>query len=178
MQRLSGMDASFLYLETPTSHMHVAMTGIYDTSTMPGGYTFDAIKEHIRNRLHLVPPFTRRLVEVPFQLHHPVWVEDPHFDLDYHVRRIACPAPGGRRELGEIAAQIASVPLDRNRPLWEAWIIEGLKNDRVGFVVKVHHSAIDGASGAEIMTQLYDLAPSPPRTEPVPLVAEHVPSDL
>ena len=89
---------------------------------------------------------------MPFQFHHPVWVEDPDFNLDYHVRRVGCPAPGGRRELGEIAAQIASIPLDRNRPLWEAWVIEGLKNDRVGFVVKVHHSAVDGASGAEIMT--------------------------
>jgi WS/DGAT/MGAT family acyltransferase len=179
MQRLTGMDASFLYLETPTSHMHVAMTGIYDTSTMPNGYSFDAIKSHIQSRLHLVPPFTRRLVEVPFQLHHPVWVEDPNFDIDYHVRRIGVPAPGGRRELGEIAAQIASVPLDRSRPLWEAWVVEGLKHDRVGFVVKVHHSAIDGASGAEIMTALYDLeptpAPVPPPEHPEP---EHVPTDM
>ena len=142
MQRLTGMDASFLYLETPTSHMHVAMTGIYDTSTMPNGYSFEAIKKHIRSRLHLVSPFTRRLVAVPFQLHHPVWINDPNFDLDYHVRRIAVPAPGGRRELGEIAGQIASIPLDRTRPLWEAWVIEGLKHDRIGFIAKVHHSAI------------------------------------
>ena len=178
MQRLSGMDASFLYLETPSSHMHVAMTGIYDTSTMPGGYSFDAIKGHIRSRLHLVPPFTRRLVEVPFKLHHPVWVNDPNFDLDYHVRRIAVPAPGGRRELAEMAAQIASVPLDRNRPLWEAWIIEGVKQERIGFVVKVHHSAIDGASGAEIMTSLYDLEPTP-SNPPVDeaIEPETIPSD-
>jgi WS/DGAT/MGAT family acyltransferase len=179
MQRLSGMDAAFLYLETPAGHMHVAMTGIYDTSTMPGGYSFDAVKEHIRSRLHLVPPFTRRLVEVPFQLHHPVWVEDPNFNLDYHVRRIAAPSPGGRRELGELAAQIASVPLDRTRPLWEAWVIEGLKHDRFGFVVKVHHSAIDGASGAEIMTALYDVAPNPePAEPPEEHEPEHVPSDI
>src|ERR1700760_760029 len=179
MQRLTGMDASFLYLETPTSHMHVAMTGIYDTSTMPQGYSFAAIKDHIASRLHLVPPFTRRLVEVPFQLHHPVWVEDPNFDIDYHVRRIGVPAPGGRRELGEIAAQIASVPLDRSRPLWEAWVVEGLKHDRVGFVVKVHHSAIDGASGAEIMTALYDLEPTPARQDPPDQPEpEHVPTDM
>ncbi len=179
MQRLTGMDATFLYLETPTSHMHVAMTGIYDASTMPDGYSFGAVKAHIANRLHLVPPFTRRLVEVPFQLHHPVWIEDPHFDLDYHVRRVGVPAPGGRRELAEIAAQIASVPLDRNRPLWEAWVIEGLKHDRVGFVCKVHHSAIDGASGAEIMTALYDLEPTPPEPEAPPKVeGERVPTDL
>ena len=133
--------------------MHVSMVGIYDVSTMAGGYSFEKMRQHIADRLHLVPPFHRRLVEVPFQFHHPVWVEDPDFNLDYHVRRIGCPAPGGRRELAEVAAQIASVPLDRTRPLWEAWVIEGLKNDRVGFVVKVHHSAIDGASGAEIMTR-------------------------
>ncbi len=102
-----------------------------------------------------------------------------NFDLDYHVRRIGAPAPGGRRELAELAAQIASVPLDRTRPLWEAWVIEGLKHDRFGFVVKVHHSAIDGASGAEIMMSLYDTSPIPPEEppleEPEP---EHVPSDI
>ncbi len=177
MQRLSGMDASFLYLETPTSHMHVAMTGIYDTSTMPNGYSFQAFKDHIRSRLHLLPPFTRRLVEVPFQLHHPVWVNDPNFDLDYHVRRVAAPSPGGRRELGEIAGQIASIPLDRTRPLWEVWVVEGLKHDRIGFIAKVHHSAIDGASGAEIMTALYDLEPTPPPAEFEEVPPEHVPSD-
>ncbi|HKY16813.1 MAG TPA: wax ester/triacylglycerol synthase family O-acyltransferase [Microthrixaceae bacterium] len=178
MQRLTGVDAAFLYLETPTSHMHVAMTGIYDTSTMPNGYSFEAFRDHIGSRLHRLPPFTRRLVEVPFQLHHPVWVEDPHFDLDYHVRRIGAPAPGGRRELGELAAQIASVPLDRTRPLWEAWVIEGLKHDRVGFVCKVHHSAIDGASGAEIMTALYDLEPDPPPLDPPEISdPERIPSD-
>jgi len=179
MERLSGLDAAFLYLETPSAHMHVAMTGIYDSSTMPGGYSFEAIRTHIAERVHRIKPFTRRLVEVPFQLHHPVWIEDPDFDLDYHVRRIAVPAPGGRRELAEIAAQIASVPLDRRRPLWEVWVIEGVKQNRFGFVAKVHHSSIDGASGAEIMTDLYDLEPSPPPLpEPDPVEADHVPSDL
>jgi WS/DGAT/MGAT family acyltransferase len=178
MERLSGMDATFLYVETPTSHMHVAMVGIYDVSTMPGGYSFEAIKDMIRQRLALVPPFRRRLVEVPFQFHHPVWIEDPNFNLDYHVRRIGCPAPGGRRELAEIAGQIASIPLDRTRPLWEAWVIEGLKHGRVGFVVKVHHAAIDGASGAEIMTELYDLSPEGRDVEADPVPPERVPTDL
>jgi len=177
MERLTGMDATFLYIETPAGHMHVAMVGIYDVSTMPGGYSFDRIKEHIAERLQVVPPFRRRLVEVPFQFHHPVWIEDPNFNLNYHVRRIGCPAPGGRRELGEVAAQIASIPLDRTRPLWEAWVIEGLKQDRVGFVVKVHHAAIDGASGAEIMTSLYDLAPEAAPLEPVDIPTERIPND-
>ena len=178
MERLSGMDATFLYVETPAGHMHVAMTGIYDVSTMEGGYSFDKIKETIAQRLPLVPPFRRRLVAVPFQFHHPVWIEDPNFNLDYHVRRIGCPAPGGRRELAEVAGQIASIPLDRTRPLWEAWVIEGLKHDRIGFVVKVHHSAIDGASGAEIMTELYDLSPEGREVEAEPVPPEHVPTDL
>jgi diacylglycerol O-acyltransferase len=177
MERLSGMDATFLYVETHSAHMHVAMTGIYDVSTMAGGYSFDKVKEHIRSRLQLVAPFRRRLVQVPFQFHHPVWIEDPNFNLDYHVRRIGCPAPGGRRELAEVAAQIASIPLDRTRPLWEAWVIEGLKQDRVGFVVKVHHAAIDGASGAEIMTELYDLSPEGRDIELVEVPPEHVPTD-
>ena len=97
MERLSGLDATFLYLETDAGHMHVAMVGIYDVSTMRDGYSFEKLKQHIAERLHVVPPFRRRLVEVPFQFHHPVWIEDPDFDLDYHVRRITCPAPGGRR---------------------------------------------------------------------------------
>ena len=95
MERLTGLDATFLYLENPTNHMHVAMTMVLDPSTMPGGYSFEKIKEFIGSRLHLVPPFRRRLVEVPFNLHHPVWVEDPDFDLDYHIRRIG--VPGSRR---------------------------------------------------------------------------------
>lgn len=177
MERLTGLDATFLYVETPEAHMHVAMTGIYDVTTMEGGYSFESIKEHIRQRLHLVPPFRRRLVQVPFQFHHPVWIEDPNFNLDYHVRRIGVPAPGGRRELAEAAAQIASIPLDRSRPLWEAWVIEGLKQDRIGFVVKVHHSAIDGASGAEIMTEMYDLTPEGRDLDPQPVEPERIPTD-
>ena len=178
MERLTGMDASFLYLETEAGHMHVAMVGIYDVSTMPDGYSFEQLRQHIADRLHVVPPFRRRLVEVPFQFHHPVWVEDPAFDLDHHVRRITCPAPGGRRELAQVAGEIASVPLDRSRPLWEAWVIEGLKHDRVGFVVKVHHAAIDGASGAEIMTALYDLTPDAARVEAESIPTERVPTEL
>jgi diacylglycerol O-acyltransferase / wax synthase len=178
VERLSGLDAAFLYLETDDGHMHVAMVGIYDVSTMRDGYRFEHLRRHIADRLHIVPPFRRRLVEVPFQFHHPVWIEDPDFDLDHHVRRIRCPAPGGRRELAQVASEIASVPLDRSRPLWEAWVIEGLKHDRVGFVVKVHHAAIDGASGAEIMTALYDLSADAPPVEPIEIPAERVPNEI
>src|ERR671920_1344148 len=119
MQRLTGLDATFLYMETPSIHMHVASTAVFDPSTVPGGYSFEAVKELVANRLPLLPPFRRRLVTIPFELHHPLWVEDPDFDLDFHVRRAALPAPGGPNELAEFAADVCSRQLDRRRPLWE-----------------------------------------------------------
>lgn len=194
MERLSGLDASFLYLETPSHHMHVCMTMVMDPATMPGGYSFAAIKELLRSKQDL-PLFRRRIAPVPFGLAHPVWVDDPHFDLDYHVRRIGAPAPGGRRELAELAAQIAGIPLDRDRPLWQMWVIEGLKQGRIGVVTKVHHAAIDGVSGADMMMHLFDLSadgggrgaaadmaaltgdPTPPSPAEAPR-DDHIPNDL
>lgn len=172
MQRLSGLDASFLYMETPTTPMHVAMTVVLDPSTVAGGYTFDRVVGFIEERLHLVPLFRRRLLDVPFKLHHPVWVEDPDFDIIHHVRRVACPAPGGRRELAALAGRITSTPLDRSRPLWEAWVIEELEGGHVAVVVKVHHCTVDGVTGAGLMEHLFDLRPSgrdiEPPTPPTP----------
>ena len=126
MQRLSGLDASFLYLESPSNHMHVAATMTFDPSTVEGGYSFDKVRALLESRLHLIPQFRQRLATVPFNLHHPVWVEDPDFDLDYHLRRIAAPAPGSYHELAELAGDIAGRQLDRSRPLWEMYIVEGL----------------------------------------------------
>ncbi|HYF45392.1 MAG TPA: wax ester/triacylglycerol synthase domain-containing protein, partial [Acidimicrobiales bacterium] len=178
MERLSGLDATFLYLETPTLHMHVALTAVLDPATMPEPYSFEGIKEFLASRIHLVPPFRRRLVEVPFKLNHPVWVDDPDFDLDHHVRRIGAPSPGGRRELGAVTGQIASTQLDRRRPLWELWVVEGLEHGQVALVAKVHHSAVDGTTGAELMANLFDLepaaAPPPPAEE---RGRERVPTD-
>jgi WS/DGAT/MGAT family acyltransferase len=179
MERLSGMDASFLYFETPSMHMHVAMTAIFDPSTMPGGYDFEKVKEFISSRLHLVPPFRRRVVEVPFRLNHPIWVEDPDFDLDHHIRRIGAPSPGGHEELAEIAAHIASRPLDRSRPLWEMYVVEGLADGNIGVVTKMHHCAIDGVSGAELMVNLFDLEPGGRELDPPEdRTPEPIPSDL
>src|SRR5438132_14397713 len=98
MERLTGLDAGFLYMETPTLHMHTLKIAVIDPSGVPGGYRFDLVKEVLGARLDKLPPFRRRVVEVPFGLHHPVWIEDPDFDIDYHVRRVAVPAPGGRSE--------------------------------------------------------------------------------
>jgi diacylglycerol O-acyltransferase / wax synthase len=161
MQRLTGLDATFLYLETPNIHMHVASTAVFDPSTVPGGYSFDKVRDLVEDRLPLLPPFRRRLVEVPFQLHHPIWIEDPDFDLDYHVRRAALPAPGGHRELAEFAGEIMARPLDRRRPLWEMYVVEGLENGMIACITKTHHAAIDGVSGAELTVNLLDLQPEP-----------------
>ena len=161
MQRLTGMDATFLYTETPASHMHVTGVSVFDPTTVPGGYEFEKVKALVENRLQLLPPFRRRLAEIPFQLHHPLWIEDPDFDLDYHIRRAALPAPGGDKELAEFTAEVNSRPLDRSRPLWEMYVIEGLENGLIATVTKTHHAAIDGVSGAELTVNLLDLEPEP-----------------
>jgi diacylglycerol O-acyltransferase / wax synthase len=165
-ERLTGLDASFLYMETPTLHMHVAMTAVFDPSTVPGGYSFRRIRQLINDRIPLAPVFQRRLVEVPMRLGHPIWVDDPEFDIDNHVRRAALPSPGGMRELGDFAADVISRKLHRDRPMWEMWIVEGLEDGKIALVVKMHHSTIDGVSGAELLSVLFDLEPDPPQTQP------------
>ena len=180
MERMSGLDATFLYFETPTMHMHVCATIIFDPSTVEGGYSFEKVKEFIQGRLHLVEPFRRRLVSVPFNLHHPVWVEDPDFDLDYHLRRIGVPSPGTPQQLAEIAGDIASRPLDRTKPLWEMWIVEGLEDGNVAVVAKMHHCTVDGVSGANLMVHLFDLSQEGEEKPPAPETwePERKPSDL
>lgn len=167
MERLTGLDATFLYFETPTQHQHVCATIVLDPSTMPGGYSFEKMKDTIAERLHELPPFRRRLAQVPFNLDHPIWVEDADFDLDYHVRRIGCPQPGTDEQLAEIAGDIASRQLDRTRPLWEWWMVEGLEHGYVAAVAKMHHCTVDGVSGANMMVHLLDLEPDPPPRERV-----------
>jgi diacylglycerol O-acyltransferase / wax synthase len=180
MQRLTGLDASFLYLETATSHMHVASTVIYDPSGLQGEWGIDRVKAEIDRRLHLVPPFRRRLAEIPFQLHHPLWIEDPDFDLDRHVRQIACPGRGARDDLAALAGDIMSHPMDRRRPLWDMTFIEGLEGGNLAVVTRTHHAAIDGASGMDITVNLLDLAPEPAEIAP-PTDAwkpDRVPTDI
>jgi WS/DGAT/MGAT family acyltransferase len=180
MQRLTGLDASFLSLETPTSHMHVAGLAVFDPSTVPGGWSIEQVKEVYGARLHKAAPFRRRLAEVPFGLHHPLWIEDPDFNLDWHIRHIAVPAPGGPRELADLAAHLVALQLDRSRPLWEMWVIEGLEHGYVAVLSKVHHAAIDGASGNEITVATLDLEPDPgPEPPPEePWQPDKVPSDV
>jgi WS/DGAT/MGAT family acyltransferase len=179
MQRLTGLDATFLYMETPHNLMHVASVCVFDPSTVPGGYSFEKVRKLVGERLPLLPPFRRRLVEIPFQLHHPLWIEDPAFDLDYHLRRAALPSPGGLEELATFAGEVFSRPLDRDRPLWEMYVLEGLADGRIAAVTKTHHAAIDGVSGAELTVNLLDLEPQPaPPPETDPWKPDRVPTDL
>ncbi len=166
MQRLSGFDAAFFHFETAGTHMHVGQTCVFDPSTVPGGYSFGRVRQLVADRLHLVPQFRRRLAEVPLRLHHPVWLEDPDFDLDYHVRPAALPQPGGVAELADFTAEVMGRPLHRDRPPWEMYMVEGLEGGMVAGVTKVHHAAIDGLSGAEITATLLDLSPEPVATPP------------
>jgi WS/DGAT/MGAT family acyltransferase len=161
MQRLTGLDAAFLALETPAAHMHVLGVAVLDPSTAPHPFSYTSVRELMESRLDLLPALRRRVVEVPLGLHAPVWIEDPDFDLGYHVRRAALPAPGGPAELAEFVADVASRPLDRAHPLWEAYVVEGLEHGHFAFVAKLHHAMIDGAAGIEILAALFDLEPDP-----------------
>ncbi len=159
MQRLSGMDASFLYMETPTLHTHVVGTLILDPSTMPKPHNpFDALEELLDARLHVLPQFRWMVRSVPFNIDHPVFIDDPGFDLDNHVKRSALPSPGTREQLAEFIGMIASVPLNRDRPMWKMWVVEGLEDGNIALVSKMHHSGIDGSTGSDMMAELFDLS--------------------
>jgi WS/DGAT/MGAT family acyltransferase len=173
------MDAAFLYLENPGTHMQVQAIMLLDPSTVPGGYSFEKIKSHLAQRLPLLPEFRQRLAYVPFDLHRPVWFDDPDFDIDYHVRHIAVPAPGSLEQLTDIIGDIAGRPLDRSRPLWEFWVIEGVEHGAVAVLARMHHATIDGVSGSSLATSILDLDVTP--SDPPVLddwEPEHKPSDL
>ncbi|NNF64023.1 MAG: wax ester/triacylglycerol synthase family O-acyltransferase [Acidimicrobiia bacterium] len=164
MRQLSGLDASFLNLETPSTPLHVASVAILDGDTAD----FDAIRAHIEERLHLLPPFRWKLAQVPFGLDHPYWIDDPDFDIEFHVRRIALPAPGDDQQLADQVSRIHARPLDRSRPLWELYYIDNVHGRDVAILTKMHHAAVDGASGAEILTTLLDVTPVPGEFEAPP----------
>jgi diacylglycerol O-acyltransferase len=166
MERLTGLDASFLYMETPAQHLHTLKIAVLDTSTVPGGYSFDRVKESLADRLHLLPSFRRRVVEMPVGVHHPMWVDDSDFNLDDHVRRATVATPGDSRRFDELISDVASVPLDRRRPLWEIWVAEGLEDGHVGFVAKIHHSVADGVKAAELLNNVFDADPNAPDPSP------------
>ena len=176
MQRLNAIDAFFLYMEEPTVHEHTVKLSMLDYSDAPGGYSFAAIREIMRNRMHRVPPFRWRVVNTPLGLNHPLWIEDPNFDLDYHLLRVGVPPPGGPKEFAAIVSQIASRQLDHARPLWELWMVEGLDHGRVAAVAKVHHTVADGVSSAELLDNFYDASPDAPPVTAEAWTPERIPS--
>jgi WS/DGAT/MGAT family acyltransferase len=155
--RLTGLDSSFLHLEHDSAHMHVAGVTVFE-GTAP---RYEELVEQISMRLHLVPRYRQRLAFVPFNQGRPVWVDDPHFKPTYHVRHTALPRPGGEEQLKRLAGRVFSQPLDRTRPLWELWLVEGLADDRFALLSKTHHALVDGISGVDIATVLFDSAPDP-----------------
>jgi WS/DGAT/MGAT family acyltransferase len=160
--RLTGLDSSFLHMERAGAHMHVASTILFE-GPAPSHREF---RDHIGSRLHLVPRFRQKLRFVPFDQGRPVWVDDPYLNLDYHVRQTALPEPGSEEQLRNLAARIFSQQLDRTKPLWELWLVEGLAGDRFAIVGKSHHALVDGVSGVDITTVLFDVDPEPAE-EPV-----------
>jgi diacylglycerol O-acyltransferase / wax synthase len=181
LTQLSGVDASFLYLETGRSFGHVNSILVFDRPEDP---SFDPYTEY-RSRMERAVvdflPLRRRLVEVPFGLDHPYWAEDPEFDLDFHIRHVAVPSPGGRGALDSLVARLIGRPLDRSKPLWEAYVIEGLEDDRFAVFTKMHHATIDGAAGAMLTQQLFseganvdvgDEPPTRPEAPPLPSPTE------
>ncbi len=168
MERLSGLDASFLYLETSSQLLHVCGVILLDPETTPGGYSFPAFRDELERRISGVPMFHRKLKQVPLGIDHPVWVEDDDFDIDRHVHRMALPSPGGQQELADLCGHIAGIPLDRSRPLWEFFVIEGLGSGQVAVFTKMHHSTVDGVSGANAISYMCSLEPDAPPLESAP----------
>ena len=155
--RLSALDATFLQIEDQGAHMHVASVMVFDGEAP----TWDELREAIETRLHLVPRYRQRLAEVPFGQGRPVWVDDPHFNVRYHLRHTGLPSPGGQNELKHLAARLFSQRLDRTKPLWELYLVDGLQGGRFAIIAKTHHALVDGISGVDLVTVLFDASPDP-----------------
>ncbi len=177
MRRLTSLDAQFLNIEDRSTTGHVGAVVVLDPATAPGGtIDLDAVRAVLEPRLHLASPFRQRLVEVPLGLGYPYWIDDPDFDLEYHLREVGLPAPGTPEQLGEQVARIHSRPLDRSRPLWEMYLVHGLADGRLALYSKVHHAAIDGISGAEVLAAIMDVEPEPRDVDPEDWDPDAVPS--
>ena len=181
MEAMSGLDAAFLYLETPNAPMHIG-----GLSVIEGSLAYETFRDHLKSRIHTIKSLRQRLVTVPLSLDRPYWVDDPDFNIDRHLHHTALPRPGGWQQLRRLTSRIFGQPLDRNRPLWELVFVEGLDNipqvppGSVAVISKVHHAAIDGVSGADILALLYDISPQPRVVPPPPPQPEpgEIPTDL
>ncbi len=164
VKRLNGMDAMLLYSETPNLHTHTLKVAVIDATsydaTHDTPYAFEVFRRTIARRMHLLEPLRYRLIDIPLRFHHPMWLENCDIDLDYHVRTVSVPSPGGRRELDEVIGRIASTPLDRSKPLWEFYFAEGMADNRFAMIGKVHHTLADGVASANLLARLMDLAGS------------------
>jgi diacylglycerol O-acyltransferase / wax synthase len=161
VKRLNGMDAMLLYSETPNLHTHTLKVAIIDPSGGDADFSFDDFRRHLRRRLHLLEPLRYKLVDIPWRLHHPMWLENCDVDLDYHLHRVQVPAPGGRRELDAVVGEVASTPLDRSRPLWEFHVAEGLSGGRFALIGKIHHALADGVASVNLLARAMDLKDAP-----------------
>ncbi len=169
-ERLSSLDASFLALETRTTHMHVAAVSVFEAAPLrseAGGIDIDRIRRFIQSRLHYIPRYRQRLAWIPLE-RHPVWVDDDHFQLSYHVRHTSLPQPGTDLQLKQLTGRILSQQLDRQKPLWEIWVVEGLEGDRLALISKIHHAMLDGVAGAGIMGVLLNVVPTNEIEDPKP----------
>jgi diacylglycerol O-acyltransferase len=162
LDRLTAVDASFLHQEDAISHMHIGAVTIFEGPPPP----FTEVLEHIRGRLRFVPRYRQKLAYPPFESGRPLWIDDPTFNHEYHIRHSALPAPGTEQQLQRLAARISSQQLDRSKPLWECWFVEGLEDGRFALIFKTHHALVDGVSGVDLATVLFDLARVPPPQEP------------
>jgi diacylglycerol O-acyltransferase len=173
--RLTGLDASFLAFENHGAHMHIGSVLVFE-GPAPAYEDFVA---HIERRLHLVPRYRQRLAFPPLGVSRPVWVDDPHFNPGYHVRHTALPAPAGEEELRRLAGRAFSQQLDREKPLWEMWLVDELADGRFALICKTHHALVDGIAGVDILTVLFDVEPDPPEPEPAPSwTPRPLPSDV
>src|SRR5271166_6368261 len=174
VEPLDGLDAAFLALEAGASHLHVAAVLVLDPpegrrSLFSASTRYAQVRRLVADRIHLAPPLRQRAVRVPFGLQHPVWADDPEFDLDEHLSRASLPHPGDHRELVRLVAEVAARPLDPDRPLWEMVLVEGLEDGRSALIVKVHHAIADGVSGAGLLAGFFDLGPRARLVAPVPI---------
>ncbi len=172
--RMSPLDASFLHIENDVSHMHIGSTGIFEGPT-PG---YDRVLAMVKGKLPLVPRYRQVVRFVPLDLGRPVWSDDPHFNLEYHVRHTALPAPGGEPELRRLVGRLMSQQLDRTKPLWEIWMVEGLEDDRWAMVSKTHHCMVDGVSGTDLLSVIMDPSPTPAVPVPDDWVPEPAPAPM
>ncbi|MFA6262794.1 MAG: wax ester/triacylglycerol synthase domain-containing protein, partial [Bacteroidia bacterium] len=166
MKHLSALDAAFLHLESAEMPMHVGSLHRFQPPPGHSGSWYEDVKQHVARRMHLAPVFTQKLALMPFDLANPVWIADDDVDLDYHIRHAVLPKPGTQAQLEALAARLHSSLIDRSRPLWEFYIIEGLADGTIGFYGKVHHAAIDGQAGVTLGRSMFDLSAEPRAVKP------------